>query len=172
MTAAVGGHEYRYAFSLVLSDELSDMRIHSEILECDGKFVYSRHGAGIRLGVQKFASFSYDWHVLFLPSYQEVRIQYNVDCFRKWLAGILVLSPNPKLMQSEISETVQWLTRDCSNVVAWIGHLLAARPKSYESIEKYLKGFWDDFHTVSYELIGSKNKRLKLAFNNGASRDL
>jgi predicted ATPase len=171
VTVTLEENRYEYGFSLEFPDGYQELRISSEKLTCGGHVVYDRKSANIFFAQEKTTqSFTYDWHVLFLPTFANNNdtLQDRVALFRAWLANILVLSPYPKMFKEEFGSSVHWPSRDCTDCASWLSHLLTSRPKSYSEIENYLKEIWYDFHTISNEQVGSLNKQLKLEFQEDA----
>ena len=159
--------ETRYTYGLALEPHLyQEWGVLSEELICDDNVIYRRKDEDIFFHQENETSFSYNWRVLFLPTFSDHNpmIQDQVDAFRAWLANILILSPYPKLFREEFSTSARWPSRDCADCASWLNHLLTLHPKSYSTIENYLQGVWHDFHTIINEQVGSQNKRLKLEF--------
>jgi len=177
LSVELAGTHCEYGFSLEFPNGFSEFRIVSEELKVDGKFVYSRKGAVISFDApkdekphdagDKNKQLSYDWHVLFLPTYFNTfdnSLQSKIDAFRSWLANILILSPYPAAFNAKSDPPARWPERDCANCASWLAYLLGNRPRSYADVEDYLKCLWDDFYTVAFPQEGSLAKHLKLEF--------
>ncbi|MDR0902715.1 MAG: AAA family ATPase [Opitutaceae bacterium] len=174
LAVTLDGIQYEYGFSAELPENFQELRILSEELKCGELVAYSRNGANISFGSHKErGDFSYDWHVLFLPTFQNAplsTLQKRVVVFRDWLANILILSPEPKHIKAEVAGSLNWPERNGGNCVAWLNHVILARPQSYGAVEKYLKGLWKDFMTIVHEQVGSQNKLLRLEFEDNAAK--
>jgi len=171
ISVVLNGVSYEYGFSLEFPKHYRELRIVSEELKCDAKPIYRREGAEIFFGEKRQTSaLSYDWHVLFLPTFQDKLSPERVDVFRSWLGHILILSPEPKDFKDDSTEPVGWPSRDCTDCVSWLTHILTTRPKAYSEIETYLKNIWEDFYTIINEQVGSETKRLRLEFRDSDSK--
>ena len=145
--------------------------IKTEALRMDGALVFLREGPEIYWDENKLGNtISYDWRVLFLPTLHDKSSQEHVNAFKSWLANMLILSPNPVMFKAESTAPVRWPSRDCSDCVSWLNHILTSRPKAYAGIETYLKSLWNDFYTVSNEQVGSETKRLRLEFKDADAK--
>jgi len=163
---------YEYAFSFDFSNKFKEFRILSETLKCDKKTIYRRERENIFWEDNTNSDFSYDGHVLFLPTFHKEPLREHINTFRSWLGNMLILAPSPKDFKDESGTPSRWPSRDCSNCVSWLAHILDISPKTYSVIENYLQNVWEDFHTISNKAVVSDEvRRLRLEFKNTTNKN-
>ena len=169
LSAMLGGVLFEYGFAADFLDR--ETRVSTETLRMGDAAMFHREGPEIFLGQGKAGNtISYDPRVLFLPTLHDKDSRDHVHTFRSWLANILILSPSPGTFKAEFAESVRWPSRDGSDCVPWLNHILTSRPKAYAGIEAYLKSLWNDFYTLGIGQVGTEMKRLRLEFKDPASK--
>ncbi|MBX9869028.1 MAG: AAA family ATPase [Burkholderiaceae bacterium] len=167
---------FSYSIGLELPEGFRDLRVIDESLNVNGIPVYIRKQAEVALnhkgvGAQKTkggagsdAQFRVDWHQIALPLIQERSDSDPLHIFRKWLAQMVILAPQPRQMNGESSdETLQPMV-DGTNFTDWLAGLLSQFPAAYGTIDSYLREVMPDLQDFRNEVVGSESKRLLVNF--------
>lgn len=167
---------FSYSLALELPEGFRDLRVLEESLHVNGTSVYVRKHAEVTLhnksmGATKIksgsgtdAQFRVDWHQIALPLIQERSDKDPLHVFRKWLAQMVLLAPQPRQMGGE-STTETLLPRlDGTNFTDWLAGLLGQFPAAYATIDSYLREVLPDLQDFRNEVVGSESKRLLVNF--------
>lgn len=160
---------YTYTVAFELPDRSKELRVAEESLTVDGKPVFSRALAQVRLartGQDKEADFRIDWHLVALPIVQEESTRDPIFILKRWLANMLILRPIPNMMRGDSeAETTQPNTQ-VSNFGAWFSGLLATSPSAYTKIDAYLKEVMPDLQDIKNPVIARESRTLNVRFKN------
>lgn len=165
-----GVHQYSIAFEP--SGGGKQLRVLEEKLAVDGKAVFSRDRAQVRLaGVseEKQAEFSIDWHLAALPIVQERSTNDPLFVFKQWLARMLILRPIPSLISGDSNQETLQPNSQVTDFGAWFSGLLAYAPAAYARIDEYLKQVMPDLKDIKNPVIGKDARSLVVHFSNGSS---
>ena len=165
----LGGQIYEYLIAFDFPPGFKELRVLEERLIADGKPVFTRKEAQVRLAkpdLEREAEFLIDWHRAALPIVQERTVTDPLFIFRQWLARIVILRPIPSLIEgSSVQETLQPNT-DVTNFGAWFSGLLGYAPAAYGKIDDYLKQVMPDLKDIKNPLIGKDSRSLEVQFSN------
>ena len=166
--AGIEGKTYSYELALELPAGFKELRVREERLTVDGKPLFSREAATVRLtravGQEKEAEFRIDWHLVALPIVQEWSIQDPLSVFKRWLSRMLILRPVPSLMTGESTEETLEPRIDVSNFAAWFSGLLTGAPAAYTHVDSYLKQVMPDLRDVQNPTVGPDSRSLNVQF--------
>jgi ABC-type cobalamin/Fe3+-siderophores transport system ATPase subunit len=163
-----GVHQYSIAFES--SEGGKQLRVLEEKLAVDGKAVFSRDKAQVRLAgtsQEKQAEFSIDWHLAALPIVQERSTNDPLFIFKQWLARMLILRPIPSLISGESNQETLQPNSQVTDFGAWFSGLLAYAPAAYAMIDEYLKQLMPDLKDIKNPVIGKDARSLVVHFSNG-----
>ena len=168
----LGPSVYGYSICFELPPGFKELRVFEEKLTVDGKPVYTREQAKVRLskiGQQKEAkeaSFSLDWHLVALPVVQEQSTNDPLFIFRQWLARMLILRPIPSLIRGDSEQETLEPNPQVTDFGAWFSGLLSYAPSAYSRIDEYLKQVMPDLKDIKNPVIGKDSKSLIVQFSN------
>lgn len=161
---------YAYVIALELPPKFKELRVREERLTVDGKLIFGREAAEVRLlqtDQDKEASFRIDWHLAALPIIQERTHQDALFLFKEWLASMVILHPLPSLMVGSSSEETLRPSPSVENFGAWFSGLLASAPAAYGEIDRYLREVMPDFKDIKNPTTGTDSRSLEVQFSNG-----
>jgi len=163
---------YTYAVAFELPEGFKELRVSEEKLIVDGKPIFTRELAQVRLartGRETEASFRIDWHLVALPIIQEQSESDPLYIFKRWLANTLIIRPMPSLMRGDSeSETLRPNT-PVTNFGAWYSGLSAFSMSSVMKIYEYLKHMMPDLMDIKNQVVSGESKNLSLQFSNNAT---
>ena len=163
------GVSYAFVLALELQGDFKELSILEESLSVNGKMAYSRDRAQVTLvrpkgEAESEAKFLMDWHLVALPVIQERSPLDPLFIFKKWLARMIILRPQPGLIKGEsIEETLEPVV-DGTNFSAWFAGLLAYAPAAYVDIDKYLKQVMPDLKDIRNIPTGTDARSLEVRF--------
>lgn len=145
----------QYILLIDFVEDLERIRIKKEQLIVNTISVLDRNENGVLHKTKDdevVSDFFLDWHMLALPIFnpktQELEI---VQKFKNWLSNIIVLSPIPALMGIKNERNPIKPHYYAENIGAWITHLFAIKPKSYQYMIEYLTPIFPDLEEISNE---------------------
>ena len=158
---------YQYAVVFECPQGFRQLRVAEEKLSADGKSIFSRQTAQVRLARLKLdsaASFRIDWHLVALPIIQEQSADDPIFIFKQWLARMLILRPAPSQMGGDSqSETIQ-PNIQVSDLSAWFSGLLASAPSAYSKIDDFLKQVMPDLVDIKNPVMGRDARSMIVQF--------
>jgi ABC-type cobalamin/Fe3+-siderophores transport system ATPase subunit len=157
---------YKYEIALELPEHFREPRVLEEKFLVDGKVVYARESAHVRLvqsGSKPEVKFSIDWHVVALPVVQQTT-SGPLRNFQEWLRRILILRPIPNLIRGDFQDDTLEPNAQMTNFGAWLAGLLALAPSSYTKIENYLREVMPDIGDIKNPATGVDSRRLEVQF--------
>jgi hypothetical protein len=161
---------YRYAVAFEFPDGFKELRVFEERLTVDGRPVYSREVAQVRLarlGVETEANFRIDWHLVALPIVQQQSVNDPLFVFKQWLARMLILRPMPSLIRGDSDQEALQPNVQVTNFGDWFSGLLAFAPSAYTRIYEYLKQVMPDLKDIKKNpVFGKDSRNLILQFSN------
>ncbi|MGS0743547.1 AAA family ATPase [Glaciimonas sp. GG7] len=163
---------FSYSVGLELPEGFRDLRVVDEALRVNGASVYVRkhaevalsHQSGAAAKTKNDAQFRVDWHQIALPLIQERSDKDPLHVFRKWLAQMVILAPQPRQMGGESRDETLQPVLDGTNFTDWLAGLLGQFPAAYATIDSYLQVVLPDLQDFRNEVVGSESKRLLVNF--------
>lgn len=156
--AELSGNVYKYTLAFEFPSGFRELRVLEENLTVDGKPVYGREIAQVklaRIAQEREANFRIDWHLVALPIVQHQSTNDPLFIFKNWLASTLILRPMPSLIRGDSDETTLQPNIQVTNLGAWFSGLLASSPSAYTKIDAYLKQVMPDFLDIKNPSIGN-----------------
>lgn len=151
----IDGENIQYLLHIDFVEDLGKIRIKQEQLIINNIHILDRNEQGVLYKTknnEEIADFFLDGHMLALPIFkpknQELEI---VQQFKDWLSKIIVLSPIPALMSTQSEKNPLKPHYYAENISAWITHLFAIKPKSYQYMIEYLTPIFPDLEEISNE---------------------
>ena len=173
--AELGEKIYRYAIAFELPMGSKELRILEEKLEVNGKFLYTREAAEVRLDLQYSgntlqslvspSTFPIDVHLAALPIIQQ-RFRDDALSFKQWLARMLILRPIPSLIAGDSKAETLEPNLQVTDFAAWFSGLLAFAPSAYAEIDSYLKQVMPDLKDIKNPVVGKDSRSLVVQFSN------
>jgi predicted ATPase len=169
---------YRYSLALELPSGFKEFRVLEEKLELDGKTIYTREAAQVRLDTQREGrnlkdladaakgTFPIDWHLIALPIIQQRSSGDPVPVFKQWLARVLILRPMPGLILGDSQEETLEPNPRVTNFGAWFSGLLTYAPSAYTELDNYLKQVMPDLGDIKNPVTGKDSRGLVVHFSN------
>jgi predicted ATPase len=171
----LGEKIYQYAIAFELPKGFKELRILQEKLEVNGKSLYTREAAEVRLDLQSSgnslqslaspSTFPIDVQLAALPIIQQ-RFTDDPLFFKQWLARMLILRPMPSLIQGDSKDETLEPNIDVTDFGAWFSGLLASAPPAYAEIDKFLKQVMPDFRDIKNPVVGRDSRSLEVQFSN------
>jgi predicted ATPase len=160
---------YEYFIAFELPTGFKELRVLEERLGVDGKPVYTREHAQVRLartGQDSEAQFRIDWHLVALPIIQ----QQSLHIFKEWLARVLILRPVPSLILGDSTQLTLEPNLDLTSFGAWFSRLTIDYPGAYSKIDQYLKQVMPDFKDIQNTPIGKDFRSIVVLFSSDQGR--
>jgi energy-coupling factor transporter ATP-binding protein EcfA2 len=170
----LGAKIYGYAIAFELPNGFKELRVLEEKLEFEGRAVYTRESAEVRLDLQDSVNtlrlfpaqkFPIDLHLAALPIIQQ-RAGNPLFIFKQWLARMLILRPMPGLILGDSNEETLEPNLQVTDFGAWFSGLLAFAPSAYAEIDKYLKQVMPDLRDIKNPVVGKDSRSLVVQFSN------
>lgn len=155
--------EYRIHLEQVASD--LKPRVIAESASCDGKELYRRDLDGVKFlrGGEK-KGFPLDWRQAALGSIEPRGIAKEVEDLQTAIAGIMILRPNPRDMESESRSEATQPDLFLSNLTSWY-RKFANDLEWANQVLNSLQDVWPDLLSFKLEDVGRNAKALRLRFN-------
>ena len=163
------GRIYSYSVAFELPDRFKELRVAAETLAVDGKPIFTRTLAQVRLartGQDKEANFRIDWHLVALPIVQEESERDPIFILKRWLANMLILRPIPSMMRGDSEAETTQPNAQVTNFGAWFSGLLATSPSAYTKIDAYLREVMPDLQDIKNPVIARESRTLNVSFKN------
>lgn len=160
---------YTYAVAFELPKGFKELRVFEEALAVDGKPVYTRELAQVRLArmdPDTEAKFRIDWHLVALPIVQHQSLDDPLYLFKNWLASTLILRPMPSLIRGHSEQETLQPNAQVTDFGAWFSGLLASAPSAYSKIDAYLKEVMPDLQDIKNPVVGKESRSLVVQFSN------
>ena len=158
---------YRYALSIKHDRERGRMRIDEERLECDGKPLFVFHKGTARLYHDDFTAgpeYPFDWSQSGVAALHERHDNQKLTRFRREIAGFVIASPCPPLMEAETRSENDFLDPLMWNFAGWYRHAaqesMGEIPRLFGAIRAALPGF----DSLSLIESGETTRSLKAVF--------
>jgi predicted ATPase len=166
------GSVYKYAVAFEFPKGFRELRVFEETLSVDGDVIFGRNVAQVHLatGPETGANFRIDWHLVALPIIQWRAEDDPLDIFKRWLAGSLILRPEPNLIRGNSERETLQPNTDMTNLGAWFSGLLASTPAAYTEISEYLKQVMPDFQDLKNLASSTESRNLAIQFSNKLGR--
>lgn len=169
ITVELDANIYEYVIAFEFPSKFKELRVLEEKLAVDGKPVYTRELAQVKLertGLDKEAKFLIDWHLVALPIVQERSTSDPLYIFKQWVARILILRPIPSLILGDSKKETLQPNTQVTDFGAWFSGLLADAPAAYTEIDAYLKQVMPDLEDIKNPVIGIDSRNLVVQFSN------
>ena len=160
---------YGYAIAFEFPEGFKELRVLEEKLTVDGKPIYTREVAQVRLaraGQETEANFRIDWHLVALPIIQQQPTNDPVFLFKQWLARMLILRPMPALILGDSKKETLEPNVQVTDFGAWFSGILAYAPSAYTKIDDYLKQVMPDLKDIKNPVVGTDSRNLVVQFSN------
>jgi len=171
----LAGHLCKYALSLEFPPSFTALRIASEELSVDGHLCFTRQQGDITFTAKQETPFTYDWHGVYLPSYKERDPVYknSVSAFTIWLKQMLILAPQPRNMEDQLTSNSSFLLQDASNITNWWAGLNVSSPDVYAEVRKqYLLNVFPDFKRLQIRADDFGTQRLHVLFEQDKGKEI
>ena len=154
-------YEYKIVFGF--SSEDAAMCVAEESFVVDGETKFTRKGADVYLTLSDpadtQATISVDRYVIWLPTTQDPSYE-----FRQWLAHMIILKPQPSLINGTSQKETLHPETNVSNLGEWWSGLLSHAPAAYSKIDACLKQLMPDLKDIRNPLIAKNFRNLTVQF--------
>ncbi len=166
----VSGNEGTYSFRLVIDSwgHPSRPRVVKEELHFSGKPVFRFAQGEVHLFNDRHedkVQYPFDWHRSALATVAERPENTKLSWFKRWLGGLLFISPDPRQMFGLASREELFPARDLSNFAAWYRHLRQEQARGDQMFIEDLKQAIPGFEGLDLKEAGMGNRFLKLNFS-------
>ncbi|MFN3651324.1 MAG: AAA family ATPase [Armatimonadota bacterium] len=161
---SAGGHQFEYA--LHLQQVATDLkpRIILERATCDGKELFQRDLDGVKFQQgDRTSGFPLDWRQAALGAIQPTRGRQHIGTLQDAIAGILILRPSPREMESESKAEAPYPHLSLRNLTSWF-RTLSQEQEWTDLLRESLREVWPDFRSFRLENVGLHAKALQLRF--------
>jgi hypothetical protein len=172
---------YSYAVAFRIAEPSKELGVFEERLAVDGRPVFSRDFERVPVAGGGFLDYltlteqgretepSIDWHVVALPIFQEPATEGPLFVFKRWLARMLILRPQPALIMGDSRlETLQ-PNPEVTDFGAWFSGLLNESRAASARIDEFLREVMPDLKDIRNPLIGRDSRSLFIQFANERS---
>lgn len=157
---------YAYTVAFEFPEGFRELRVFEEKLLVDGKPLYTREVAQVRMarvGQETEATFRVDWHLVALPIVQRSEND-PLFVFRQWLARALILRPVPSMIVGQSDEETLQPNVQVTDFGAWFSGLVSFAPAAYSKIENYLRQVMPDLRDIKNPIDGKDFRSLVVQF--------
>lgn len=172
-------HSDTYCYSIAFTVDASGRRleISEESLKSGGNEVYSRVEGDVQLNplnpggvlaslAAAGGKIAINRRLAALPVLQSRGQDDPLAIFRRWLAGFLVLRPNPSLMSGDSDGGTLEPSPELADFGEWFSGVLAGYPSAYTRFAEHAAQVMSDFEGVQNPEIGKEARRLVVKFSN------
>ena len=161
------GEIYEYVVAFEFPEGFKELRVFEEKLAVNGKPIYTREVAQVRLArTGQEANFLIDWHLVALPIIQLKSTDDPLFVFKQWLARMLILRPMPSLILGDSDQETLQPNPQVTNFGAWFSGLLADAPSAYAKIADYLRQVMPDLKDIKNPIVARESRSLVVQFSN------
>ncbi len=163
-----GGHAFEYILHLEQKAAWEKPRIIWERATCDGRELFQRDLDGVTFvrpdGTR--AGFPLDWRQAALASIQPKGPLTEVATLQEAMARLLILRPNPRIMERESRAEVKIPDLHLSGLTSWYRSLSQDLEWAL-ALRNQLQEVWPDFKSLRLVDVGLNTKALQLLFEAG-----
>jgi predicted ATPase len=161
----VGGNGGKYNFRLVIDSVGTPERprVVTEEVEFSGKPVFRFQQGEVHLFNDRHedkVQYPFDWHRSALATITERKDNTKLSWFKRWLGGLLYVSPDPWRMQGIAVEEARNPDQHLTNFADWYRHL-RQETEDYGYIRD-LTDVIDGFVTMRLEDAGERRREIKV----------
>jgi predicted ATPase len=175
----VDGHAFEYKIHLEQKAEFEKPRIVKEQATCDGKPLFTRELDPVTMRAEvRFeradgnqTGFPLDWRQAALAVIQPRGNIERLTLLQSAMEGLLVLRPNPRLMEPESKAEASRPDLSLSNLTSWY-RSLALDQDWTNLLSNSLQRVWPDFLSFKLENLGLNAKALQLRFEHAGGKPL
>jgi len=148
-------------------------RVINEEVKFSGKSIFRFQNGEVHLFNDRFedkVQYPFDWYRSALATITARKDNTKLSWFKRWLGGLLVVSPDPRRMSGVAAQEVRSPDQYLSNFADWYRHL-RQETEDFDYI-KDLKEVIDRFVTMRLEDAGERRREIKIriaASENGKS---
>ena len=159
-------HTFTYRLYIEQVTDNVPPRIIQEQAKCDGKVLFERDMQGVRLSKTKGeqTGFPLDWRQAALGAIQPAYDRQEIKILQQALDSVLILRPDPILMQSESKEERTQPDLNLTNLVSWFRFLFHDQEWG-QHLRDALQGIWPDFRSFKLVSTGLQAMTLQLRFD-------
>jgi hypothetical protein len=171
----VGGNGGKYTFRLVVDawGNPARPRVVEETVEFSGRPIFRFARGEVHLFNDRHedkVQYPFDWHRSALATIAERKDNTKLAWFKRWLGGLLFISPDPRRMSALAQREAAFPAVDLSNFADWYRHL---RLESDDrALLNDLREVIEGFESMDLKEAGLGNRVLTLALSGteGAAR--
>jgi hypothetical protein len=159
------GHSFEYILHIEQLADFEKPRIVTERATADGKNLFERDLEGVRFvktGGDP-AGFPLDWRQAALASIQPRGPLSELAILQKALASLLIIRPNPRVMEPESKSESKRPDLAFGNLTSWYRSLSQDMDWAV-ALRDLLQEIWPDFKSVRLVDVGLNTKALQLKF--------
>ena len=161
----VSGNGGSYSMRLVMDSwgNPERPRVVCEEVKFSGKPIFRFEKGDVHLFNDHFddkVQYPFDWHRSALATIAERKDNIKLSWFKRWLAGLLLVSPDPRRMSGVAAEEVRRPDQYLENFADWYRHL-RQETEDFDYI-KDLSEVIEGFITMRLEDAGERRREIKL----------
>jgi hypothetical protein len=168
----VSGNGGTYTFRLVVDAwgvPYARPRVVREEVDFSGKPVFRFAGGEVHLFNDRHedkVQYPFDWHRSALATITERRDNTKLSWFKRWLGGVLFVSPDPWRMSALAERESTSPAGDLSNFANWFRHLRQeSDSRELLALMDDLRGAVEGFESMDLKDAGLGNRVLRLTFS-------
>lgn len=119
------GGAYKFTLDINAEGPLSRPRVYRETLEFDGQPIFRFMGGEVHLFNDRYedkVQYPFDPHRSALATMVERPENTKLSWFKRWLGGLLCISPDPRRMSAVAAREARHPDRDLANFAEWFRH--------------------------------------------------
>ena len=161
--------DYTYRYGLTVEHDLARdrMRIKEEILEHDGKPLFTFKDGYAQLYHDDYAqgpSYPFDWSQSGIGVLNERHDNQKLTRFKKEIANCIIVSPCPPLFESETRTEDEFLEPSMQNFVGWYRRAAQENMGSIAPLFRELSKVLPGFDSINLRESGENARALKAVF--------
>lgn len=172
LNLSMDGHAFEYIIHMEQRAEFEKPRIVKEQALCDGHVLFDRDvdGVMVRRGDGSQAAFPLDWRQAALAAIQSRGVAFGeLSLLQEAIAKLLILRPNPRVMEGESKTEARHPDLSLMNVVSWYRSLYQEQEWT-DALRDALREVWPDFRSFKLVDAGLNTKALQLRFESTGSK--
>lgn len=170
LIASISGTWFQYSVSFEWPQDVQEARILDEKLISNGAPVFVRESNVVQL--LDGAKFALDPHVFALPVISQPPPMNQLQDFKRYLAGMVLVAPVPELMTGLSEEPRSGLDFRASHFASCLRALLQYKPKAYGEFATFVQRLIPDFASIEFAERGKEGSgQLTVTFQRPDSRE-
>ncbi|NOT02032.1 MAG: AAA family ATPase [Phycisphaerales bacterium] len=164
------GSPYRLSLVIDTYGHPGRPRVKEELVTCEGHPVFRFAEGEVHLFNDRYehkVQYPFDWHRSALATITERPENTKLSWFKRWLGGLLYVSPDPRRMSGVADQEAKWPDQYLTNFADWYRHvrLESATHEYVRQLGEVITGLED----LALEDVGERRREILVKFGGAAN---